>query len=56
MLSPLAVPRNYKEESCGNQVSSVLEVVKNINSWKKVGRKPPFRESLGAEAEESPLL
>jgi hypothetical protein len=30
--------------------------VKKRDSWKAVGRKPPFREDLNEEAEESPLL
>jgi hypothetical protein len=40
------------EDNWGNQVSSVRESVKKMT----VGREPPFREDLSAEAEESPLL
>jgi hypothetical protein len=38
-----------------SQVSSVQEAVKKRDSWKRVGREPPIREDLSAEAEESPL-
>jgi hypothetical protein len=30
--------------------------VKKGDSWKRVGREPPFREDFSAEAEESPPL
>jgi hypothetical protein len=46
------VPRSYKEDNWGNQVSSVRESVKKT----VVVREPPFREDVSAEAEESPLL
>jgi hypothetical protein len=46
----------YKEDNWGNQVCSVREAVKERDSWKKVGRDPPFREDLSVEAEESSLL
>jgi hypothetical protein len=51
------------EENWGNQVSSVRESVqKRISDnliregWKRVVRKPSFREDSRAEAEESTLL
>jgi hypothetical protein len=50
------VPRTYKEDKSGNQVISVPDAVKKRDSWKRVGRNPPFREDFSAEAEESPLL
>jgi hypothetical protein len=50
------VPRSYKEDNWGNQVSSVRESVKKMGSWKRVRREPPFREDFSAEAEESTLL
>jgi hypothetical protein len=53
------VPRSYKEDNWGNQVSSVWGLRKkrvSFKSWKAVGREPPFIEDLSAEAEESPLL
>jgi hypothetical protein len=56
MLSARAVPRSYKEENWGNQVSSVQEAVKKGDSWKRVRREPPFREGLSTEAEEWSLL
>jgi hypothetical protein len=49
------MPRSFKEENLGNQVSSVREAVKKRDSWKRVWREPPFREDLSAEGE-SPLL
>jgi hypothetical protein len=51
-MSARAVPRSYKEDNLGNQISSVTGSAKK----KSVGREPPFREDLSAEAEESPLL
>jgi hypothetical protein len=30
--------------------------MKKRDRWKRVGREPPFREDLSAEAEESPVL
>jgi hypothetical protein len=50
------VPWSYKGESLGNKVSSVPKAVKKRDSWKRVGKEPPFREDLSAEAEEFPLL
>jgi hypothetical protein len=35
VLSAQAVPRSYKEDNWGNQVSSVRESVKKRVSWKK---------------------
>jgi hypothetical protein len=55
-LSEWAVPRSYKEDIWGNQVSSVKEIVKERESWKRVGRESTLREDSSAEAEESPLL
>jgi hypothetical protein len=40
------------EDNWGNKVSSVREAVKKSDSWKRVGRQPPFREDLSTEAEE----
>jgi hypothetical protein len=34
----------------------VREAVKKMDGWKRVGRGPPFRDDLRAEAEESLLL
>jgi hypothetical protein len=56
VLPTRAVPRSYKEDNWGNQVSSVRAAVKKRDSWKRVGREQPFREDLSAEAEESSLL
>jgi hypothetical protein len=50
------VSRSYEEGSLGDYVSSVLEAVKKKDSWKRVGKEPPFREDLSLEAEKSPLL
>jgi hypothetical protein len=50
------VPRRYKEDNWGNQVSSVQQSVKKRDSWKRAGREPPLRKDLSAEAEEFPLL
>jgi hypothetical protein len=52
VFSTRAMPRSYKEDNWGNQVSSVLEAVKNRDSWKTVGREPPFKEDLSPEAED----
>jgi hypothetical protein len=43
------VPRSYKEDSWGNEVSTVLE-------YSSVERELPFRKDLSVEAEEYPLL
>jgi hypothetical protein len=51
-VSARSVPRTYKEDNWGNQVSSVREFVKKGT----VGEEPPFREDLIAAAEQSPLL
>jgi hypothetical protein len=50
------VLRSHKEDNWSNQVSSAREPVKERDSWKRVGREPPFREDLSAEAEGAPLL
>jgi hypothetical protein len=50
------VPSSYKEDNWGNQVSSVREAVIKRDRWKRVGREPPSREDLSAEAEESPVF
>jgi hypothetical protein len=50
------VPRNYKEDNWGNQVSSVREPVNKRVSWKRVGREPLPKEDLSTEAEEYPLF
>jgi hypothetical protein len=34
VFSTLSVQRSYKEDSCGNRVSSVWEAVKKRGSWK----------------------
>jgi hypothetical protein len=52
VLSTQAVPRSYKEDNWGNQVSSVWESVKKRGSWKGA----TIRRGFGEEAEESPLL
>jgi hypothetical protein len=46
------VPRSCKEDNGGNQVSSVRESVKKRDTWKRVGREPPFRQDLRSEAED----
>jgi hypothetical protein len=52
VLSMRAMLRSYKEANWGNQVSSVRETVKKKDSWKRIGKEPPFRVELSAEAEE----
>jgi hypothetical protein len=52
VFSTRFVPRSYKEDSWGNQVSSVRESVKKRVSWKGGA----IQEDLSGEAEESPLL
>jgi hypothetical protein len=52
MFSTRAVPRSYKEDKWCSHISSLWKYVKK----KSVGREPPFRNDLNAEAEESPLL
>jgi hypothetical protein len=46
------VPRSYKEDTRGDQVSSIRESLKKRGSRKGT----PFREDLSAEAEKSQLL
>jgi hypothetical protein len=71
VLSARAVPRSYKEDCWGNQVSSVRESEEK-SQWQlvvscelvceekaqefAVGREPPFREDMSTEAEKYPLL
>jgi hypothetical protein len=57
VLSTGAIPRTYKEDSRGNQVSSAREAVKKKrDSWKTVGMEPPFRKDVSTEVGECPLL
>jgi hypothetical protein len=44
--------RYVQKDSWDNQVGFVRECVKKRDSWKGVGREPPSREDLSAEAEE----
>jgi hypothetical protein len=46
------VPRSYKEDNWGYQVSYVWESVKKRDSWKGAA----IQRGLEREAEESPLL
>jgi hypothetical protein len=52
VFSTGTVPRSYKKDNWGNQVSSVQASVKKGS----VGRELPLGEDLSAEAEESPLF
>jgi hypothetical protein len=64
VLSTWAVPRSYKEDNWGNQVSSVWKSVKkrvSDSQLKTVGKELEANRHWGkgdlrAEAEESPLL
>jgi hypothetical protein len=51
---PAATDTHQQRGTLG-MASSVRETVKKRGSWKTVGKEPPFREDLNAEAEESPL-
>jgi hypothetical protein len=51
VLCTRSAPRSYKEDSWGDEVSSVRESVE-----KGVRRGPPFTEDLRAEAQQSPML
>jgi hypothetical protein len=51
VVSARAMPRSYKEDNWGNQVSCV-----SLRRKWSVSREPSFREGFSAEDEESPLL
>jgi hypothetical protein len=53
VLSTWSVPRSYKKDNWGNQVSSVREAVKKTDRRKEaVGRELPFRHGLSPKAED----
>jgi hypothetical protein len=47
------VPRSYRKDTWGKQVSSVRETVKKMNRRKEaVGRELPFTDDLSPKAED----
>jgi hypothetical protein len=53
VFSTQSMQKDYKEDNWGKDVSSVWDAVMKMDSWKRVGSKPPFREDLSPEAEGS---